>query len=620
MTFPPIPVYPKALDSDYTLYLVHNTTETKLAADNHPWSQEIQILPVGADEDEIWADNGFGNIDGELFYYDSVGLDDNGKVNKLKGCAREIGGEKTKHNKRGVWVRGYVIAEHHNQLVDAILKTQNFVGYDFDPRTETLDWRIRNLQALDIIFDDYACPDVNFTFNIVENDPVKGVLAEYIVEVTPPGSISSFRLDFGDGDFTTSALAGEHRYAINARIDPVVRASNDKCQIVQTPVERDNPAEPTQETNSDFDFPVPEVVDFPDFTFVPCEVPEPDIQIAPLVTPCFSIESVGTIPSIIIGPDINMVSQVTVTANNPINIPHSVVTIVGAENIPSLIIIDPPIPPTIIIDPPIPPTIVIVPPDSNITLDMDFTNMPRLEVDWGAPPPMEVAMTMARAVRTPQKFAADPELLNEFGSEFADLFDVSQSIKVEYEPVGIPSEITLIVPDMKDIRVDTGDLFKRKIQIDSTGVKIPTDIKIHGPDSPIPDSISLDASDLIGAVESLRTVQPIRVDASDIPRVITVEADSKIPDRIVVEIPKPIPDRIVLEHNLPSEIILKGPQSIPVFVPEDVFIPVRFPDTMPTLPVTVTLAPVEFKITMDQVPQKTADGRNCVMITPCPIG
>jgi hypothetical protein len=299
MAFPPIPVYPRAIDSDYTLFLVFNTSEAKINADNAPWSQEIEIVPVAEGKDEIWATNGFANIDGELFYYDSVGYDSNGKVNKLKGCARQLGGDKTKLNKRGTWVRGYVIAEHHNQLVDAVLKTQNFIGYNFDTRPATLDFRIRNLQALDVIWDDFTCPDINFTFLIVENDPVKGILASYNVEITPPGSISSFRLDFGDGDFTTSNLSGQHRYAINARIDPVVSASNDKCQLIQTPIERDNPAEPAQDNTNNFDFPIPEIPDVPDFTFVPCDVPEPDITVPPLMVPCISIESqLSPVPSI----------------------------------------------------------------------------------------------------------------------------------------------------------------------------------------------------------------------------------------------------------------------------------------------------------------------------------
>lgn len=617
MAFPPVPVYPKALDSDYTLYLVYNTTETRLSMDNSPWAQEISIFPVAADKAEVWADNGFGNIEGELFYYDSVEKDANGKVNKLKGCAREIGGEKTKFNKKGTWVRSYVIAEHHNQLVDAILKTQNFIGYNFDPRPETLDWRIRNLQALDVIFDDYTCPDVNFTFDILENDPVKGVLADYSIQITPPGSISSFRLDFGDGDFTVSALTGQHRYAINARIDPVVQVSNDKCQIVQTPIERDNPAEPAAQVTNDFDFAVPESPDIPDFTFVPCQVPEPDLNVPPIITPCISIDGAITpIPSVITGPSINLVSQVTITSNNPINITQSVIQIIG--DIPSIILIDPPIPPTIIIDPPIPPTIVIVPPQSNIMLDLDFTQMPRMEVDWGTPPDMEVALTMAKAVKTPQKFATDPALLNEFGSEFADLFDVSQTMNVSYEPAGIPSEIMIIAPDMKDIKIDTGDLFKKKIHIDASEVNIPTNIIIHGPDSPLPNSIKLDASDLTSAVEFLQS-NPIKVDFSNVPKTIKLEMEKSIPDRIVIDVPNPLPKEIIIKHDIPNEIILTAPQSIPLSLPPELALPIKFPDVMPEIPLVFKGSPIEFKIVMDEVIDKTADGRNCVMITPCKI-
>ncbi len=67
VAFPPTPVYPDALDTDYTLFLVHNTTESTLTVDNEPWSTEVAIEPVDATANEIWADSGFGNIDGELF-------------------------------------------------------------------------------------------------------------------------------------------------------------------------------------------------------------------------------------------------------------------------------------------------------------------------------------------------------------------------------------------------------------------------------------------------------------------------------------------------------------------------------------------------------------------------
>ena len=185
MPFPPQPVYPKGIDNDYTLFLVYNTTETKICRESPAWADEIEIIPVRPDEQEIWADNGFGNISGELFYYDSVSKNSDGKVFKLKNCARNLGGKQTKHNPPGTWVRSYVVAEHHNQMVDAILNTEDFIGFNFDERQETLDWRIRNLEALDVIFDDYSCPDVTFTFNVTENSPTTGILSEYLIEFQP---------------------------------------------------------------------------------------------------------------------------------------------------------------------------------------------------------------------------------------------------------------------------------------------------------------------------------------------------------------------------------------------------------------------------------------------------
>jgi hypothetical protein len=618
MAFPPVPVYPKAIDSNYTLFLVHNTAETKLSADNSTWAQEISVVAVAAGKAEIWADNGFGNINGELFYYDSVEKNSSGKVNKLKGCARQLGGTNTTFNKRGTWIRSYVVAEHHNQLVDAILKTQDFIGFNFDTRQSTLDWRIRNLRALDVIFDDYSCPDIDFTFTVIEDDAVKGVLAEYTVGITPPGSINSFRLDFGDGEFTTSDFQGEHRYAVNARIDPVVRVANDKCQIIQTPVERDNPSEPPAEVTGAFTIPIPEVPDVPDFTFVPCDVPEPDILIPPIQTPCFSVEGAGGFPSIIIGPTITMVSQVTITAENPVNITQSVVQIVGGTTIPSIILIDPPIPPTIIIDPPIPPTIVIIPPSSNITFDLDMSEMPRLEVDWGQPPEMAVELTMARSVRTPERFAADPSLIKEFGTEFADLFEVNQTMKVEYEPVGIPSEIMIIPPSKESLRIDTGDLFEKTIRVEMMQPSIPTNIYIHGPESPIPNSISFESHGLPEEIDLVYRGKAIPVEVTGMPKTVTVEMEKKIPDRILVEMPKPIPEEIIVKSNIPNEIILKGPESIPLYMPPDMFLPVKFPDVLPQFELVYKGAPIEMKISIDKILDKEADGKACVMIVPCP--
>jgi hypothetical protein len=221
--FPPEPVYPLAIDSDYTLLLVHNTSEAALTFDSEPWGEEITIKAVDADKEEIWADNGFANINGEMFYYDAVDKNDDGKVYKLKRCARNLGGAHTKFNAIGTMVRGFVIAEHHNTLVDAVVNVEKFVGYNFTTDRETLDWRIRNLRSIPIIFDDFGCPDVSFTFNIISEDPSEGTLARYKIQVT--GDFNQFSLNFGDGTSTVSIEEGEHRYSPNAKIDPVVTFS-----------------------------------------------------------------------------------------------------------------------------------------------------------------------------------------------------------------------------------------------------------------------------------------------------------------------------------------------------------------------------------------------------------
>ena len=613
MTFPPVPVFPEAIDSDYTLFLVHNTTETVTTAENAPWSQEIPIVPVEANDYEIWADNGFANISGELLYYDAVEKDSNGKVNKLKKCARNLGGEPTKLNKKCTWIRSYVVAEHHNQIVNATLKTENFIGYNFDPRQETLDWRIRNLEDLAIIFDDHQCPDVTFTFNVLEEDSITGILTEYLIELNPPGLIATVRIDFGDGQ-SSIMLEGQHRYAVNARIDPVITITNDTCTLIQTPVERSNPSEPPPIINEVFDIPIPEIPEFPDFTFVPCDVPEPDIQLPPLVFPCISLEGqIGPLPSIIEGPEITMVSSVTITGpDQPVQILHSTVEITGGVNIPPVIELVPEVPPTIIIDPPIPPTIVIVPPQSQITLELNAVDLPRLEVDWGAPPDMEIALTLARNVRIPERFAVDPQLQSEFGEEFADLFEASETMKVEYETVGIPEEIRIIPPELPDIRIIT-DNIPKSIKFDCSEANIPTDIVIHGPESPIPNSISLEGPEEIKLVYKGKG---IKLDASEVS--IKLEMDKEIPHTILVEMPNPIPEKIIVESNLPDKIMLEGPVSIPLFLPENLGVQLIMPEN-PEVEMVWRGSPIEVKVTLDEVLDKAADGRNCVMITPCPV-
>ena len=600
MAFPPIPLFPDDIDSDYTLFMVYNTTETRLCQDNSAWADEIDIVPVAEDQCELWADNGFGNIEGELFYYDSVEKDSNGKVNKLKGCARNLGGKKTKHNKKGTWIRSYVIAEHHNQIATSILKVEDFVGYNFDPRQQTLDWRIRNLQELDVIFDDYNCPDVNFIFTIVENNPTTGILASYDVQITPPGNINSFRLDFGDGQYTTSVLTGTHRYAQNATIDPVVSVGNDQCQTIQTAIERDNPSEPPPVVTTVFDFPVPESITIPDFTLVPVDVPEPDINLPPLVLPCLSLEGpINPFPSVIIGPDINLVSMVEIIGpDNPVNLPHSVIRIESDVTIPSMIFVD--VTPTIVIDPPIPPTIVVVASQAaGLSFDVNFADMPKFEMNWTSPPKMEVELAFAKKPKITSLKGS-----NVFGEEFSDLFDTEDQQIVEYETVGIPNEIFIKAEKLPDINFNI-DNIPKEIELVLRECSIPKEIIVRGEGVLETGVIRMESN----------VPETIMLVSEDIPKSIPVEW--KGPDRLTLEILNPLPERLVMEMvGLPESIPVIGfPDSIPV-----VGFPESIPLELPKEPVEMVYkgAPIEVKINMDQITKSAQDGTGpCFMLVPC---
>ena len=366
--FPPTPVYPSDYDSDETLFVVYNTSETVTTAENLPWSDEISIKPVAADKDEIWATNGFANIDGELFYYGNVELDGNDKVNKFIQCSRNLGGTHTKRTLAGTEVRGFVIAEHHNQIVDTIVKLENFIGYNFTPDKESLDWRIRNLQNLDIIFDDFSCPDVVFDFFILEDNPTTGILAQYLVTIT--GIFTNYRLDFGDGIYTTTSTNGTHRYAPNATIDPVLTISNNKCTIVQTPIERNVVTEPPpQKTTNTLEIPIPALPNIPQIIIPSVTVPSLVPQLPPIVFPCLNVGPIGpiNIPSVIsVIPAINIPSLVSIT---PVSLPSNI-TITS----PSLTPIS--IPSQITITPVSIPNQITITPIPNIPTSIGFNPFP----------------------------------------------------------------------------------------------------------------------------------------------------------------------------------------------------------------------------------------------------
>ena len=172
--FPPQPTYPLKIDSDRTLFLVFNTSEAQIISNNSAWAEEIEIDPVSKEKKEIWADSGFANISGELFYYDSVEKNSDNRIFKLKRCARSLGGKKTKFNTKGTWVRGYVIAEHHNQLVDATLAIEEYIL--------DIEDSIIKLEQEPFCLDDVKCPEVILEINTAESQSnCEGTIINYTI-------------------------------------------------------------------------------------------------------------------------------------------------------------------------------------------------------------------------------------------------------------------------------------------------------------------------------------------------------------------------------------------------------------------------------------------------------
>lgn len=593
--FPPQPVYPVGIDSDYTLYTVYNTTETVLASDNQPWEEEIEVKPVPPGSLEVWADNGFANVEGELLYYDAVDKTD-GRVSKLKRCARNLGGRPTRYNAAGTKIRSFVIAEHHNQVVGALLNVEEFVGINFDTRVETLDYRVRHLRDTPAIWDDFSCPDVTLNFDVVDDNPATGILASYTVEIA--GSFNSYRLDFGDGEFTTSLHSGTHRYSPNAAIDPVVTVGNDKCQVVQTQIERTTLEEPAPSAN-----PPPLSIPIPDFpappaVTVPAQGPiAPVIEFPPIVFPCVNLTPFPGI-NISIGPiDIQVPSVISFT---PLNIPN--VISFSPLTLPSLVTITPIDVPSVIefgpspafspigfgpapVISPIgfgpPPTISPIDIDIVVTIDgsgipscISMCSMPTMVgVDWGTPPTLNVAFVHQLGQQKASKYTPeDLRMMRELGDDYRDFFPDADAFRVEYSSIGVPSEIRILPPEFPQIRV-SHDL-PQEIKIVAGDFDLNGTIKIVQPDAPIPSEIHVVNKDVPRSIELVTTVPSVIRVEHDLPTRIVVEGLSRIPDTIRLDA-SDVPDQIRVV-GIPETIRLVGPGEIRLTVDEDLEVPLVY--------------------------------------------
>ena len=639
--FPPIPVYPKGYDDDSTLYLVYNTAESIIVLDNPAWSEEITIKPVGADKNEIWASNGYANIEGELFYYDLVEKDDNGKVFKFKRCVRNLGGTKTKNNLAGSEVRGYVIAEHHNQLADAIIKIENFIGEDDSDDETTIDWRLKDLINVETIYDDHTCPEITFSYTILENKPATGVLISYNIVID--GQYTAFRLDFGDGESTTNAGAGQHRYSVNSTIDPLITISNKKCSTVQSPSVRNNPTEPpTIDPFTTFDLAIPTIPNIPPIIIPDFVPPTNAFNIPPIVFPCLDIGGFGSlnIPSLIV-------------VDSPFDLP-SIITITPVE-IPSEITIIPYIIPDVNITPFAIPDVAITPyaipdvaitpyaiPDVAITPfaipDVQWTEPPLLIVEWTYPPSLiiewsEPPLLIVDWSEPPSlvvEFAETPSLVVDWSETPSLVMDWSEtpSLVMDWSetpsfvmdwgtPPTLSCVVSIVCPSsgglgFKSRTSNLEDGFSPILDsvAESVGLNIPEEIRLIVPKIPdirvihdIPEIIRVEKTDIKLDVYDLPKSIPI--DASMIPLSIKLEPNFNFPTIILVD-GSSIPDTIQVVGIPPTIELVSKINGIQLLMPEKPEIEMVYKGG----PV-----PIELKISLDNN-KITSDG-NCFSLVPC---
>jgi len=607
--FPPKIVYPKAFDNNTTLYLVFNTSETTTTKNNAAWSEEIEVVPVGVDSNEIWPLNGYANISGELFYYDAVEKDINGKIYKFKRCLRNLDGTKTKYNPAGAEVRGYVVAQHRTQIADAILSLESFVGENFSEDTSTLDWRIRNLQETPSIYDDFNCPDVVLSVVTTETSPATGTLITYTVTIT--GTFNEYTLEFGDGQSTTE-LTGEHRYAPNTSIDPIVTVSNDNCTIVQSPIARNEPTEPTEALTEEFEIKIPSIPDIPPIVCPPVTIPDTKYNIPPIVFPCLdlgNLGSIGSIPSVIsFVPEINIPD--TIYFAGSIGDVPSLINVVA--NIPSVISVIDDIPETIELVGYIPdtinfgtvpgiPTFISIIFNKTIPSIISFANPPSISVYWGKAPTLSCIVTI-QCPSTVGMAALNSKMglfSEDLDRDFTFEDELDANVNVMYENVGIPSEIKIVAPNIPDVKFvhDLPSTIRLEVP------EIPKEIFLR---SELPKEISL-----VAAANFPKTIELI---ADNVPRSILLDA-SEIPPYIHIGVPVDFPKEIKLDaSDIPKEIKVVGiPNYIELIGPSEIKL------VVPEIEMVYKGAsiPVDVKIELDVSKLTNSDGKNCVQILPC---
>ncbi len=383
-TILPISSYPSNLDTDTTLFKVFDTSETVLSATLNSWETTINVVPTEAGKFQIWADSGYVTIEGELIYYSSVTRLSGptaGAVVSFNNCIRRTNGTPAVNYNAGTSVRGYVIAEHHNNLARALVNTETFIGTNDTTDKQSIYWKLSYINNLPAYTDDAGCPQMEFYYTVTSESPIQGTEISYVLNIIGTDQYSGFVIDFGDGSTETQATTGTHFYPPNKRIDPVATVNATSCETLQTSAQRVDLNDLQQNNLVGFSFPVivPVLPDFPSFDLDVVNPVQENIIFPPIVFPCLDIGPFGPIivpstisfvsdygiPSVITFEDVPVIpSNIVITSS--VVIP-SVINII--DNIPTTITVIDDLPSIIDINSDLPSIISIIAP-SNMSISL----------------------------------------------------------------------------------------------------------------------------------------------------------------------------------------------------------------------------------------------------------
>lgn len=345
------------------------------------WQTIIYIVPVKSGKPELWADSGYVTIEGELIYYSSV-TRVSGAVTQFNSCIRRVNGTPPRNNPIGTSVRGFVIAEHHNNLARALVNIESFIGITDSTDKESIVWKLNYINSLLPYTDDAGCPQLEFWYRIVSEDPIRGTEIFYNLTINSTQPYTGFTINFGDGTTENELLSGTHYYSPNKKIEPVATVDSPSCQGIQTSAQSislDDLQQVDLITINNQPIIVPTIPDFPNFSLATVNDVPDAIQFPPIVFPCLDIGPFGpiVIPSSISLINANVIPSV-ISFNNVPTFPSSIV-ITSDLNIPSTIQILSDIPTSITVSDTIPsiidvntniPSIINVNSPSNISISL----------------------------------------------------------------------------------------------------------------------------------------------------------------------------------------------------------------------------------------------------------